>query len=160
MKHYGRMIAGVVVEIKDLPGDFDIEALFGPEHGFVSLPAKVEAGWLQDGAKFVAPPNPTLDQASILAGLKAEAGQTIGAVISTAAQLNLNAAMNVITTKLPAERSDDDRAFARTFAEGHAWIQAVRARIPVLMKGNGETPRGEERWPMPSSPVVDLARRY
>jgi hypothetical protein len=98
--------------------------------------------------------------ASILIGLKAEAGLVIGAVVSTTAQLNLNAAMNVIGAKPTSARSAEERAFTETFAEGHAWIQAVRARIPALLATAGGTPAGEERWPQPSQAVRSLAALY
>lgn len=95
-----------------------------------------------------------------LATLKAEAGQIITAVVSPTAQLNLNAAMNVIGAKSIASRTADEQKFAATFAEGHSWIQAVRARVNELHSNGGKTPDGEDRWPEPSQTVRDLAAAY
>jgi hypothetical protein len=95
-----------------------------------------------------------------VAALKAEAGSVISSVVSATAQLNLNAAMNVIGAKSASARSADEKAFAETFAEGHAWIQSVRARMHELYANKGLTPDGEVRWPEPSMAVRDLAERY
>lgn len=95
-----------------------------------------------------------------LPALKAEAGRIITAVVSGTAQLNLNAAMNVIGAKEVAARSPDEAEFVRVFAEGHAWIQAVRARVRELDANGGRTPAGEGRWPQPSQAVRDLAALY
>lgn len=99
-------------------------------------------------------------RAALLAALKAEAGRVIGAVVPTTAQLNLNAAMNVIGAKATSARTAAERTFSETFAEGHAWIQAVRARLPELLAAGGETPAGEARWPEPSQAVRNLASGY
>lgn len=126
--------------------------------GAVELPV---AEW-QTAAEVARQPSPAAEPTpeERLLALKAEAGRVISAVVSTTAQLNLNAAMNVIGAKPTSARSVEERAFAETFAEGHAWIQAVRTRIPALLATSGQTPDGEERWPQPSQAVRDLAAAY
>lgn len=57
-KHYARVIEGLVVETKDLPQAFDLDALFGEGHGWVEAPADVAAGWSCDGSGFSAPTIP------------------------------------------------------------------------------------------------------
>jgi hypothetical protein len=148
------IVAGTVRELfetdPDVPG-LDVRD--------VSDVAGIAVGWTA-GPDGYAPPDPTIPNEFLLRTLKAEAGAFITATVSLTAQLNLNAAMNVIGAKASSARSAAEQDFTETFADGCAWIQAVRARIPELLARGGVTPAGETRWPEPSQAVRDLAALY
>lgn len=160
-KHYARVVDGVVVEVKDLPASFDLDALFGPDHGFVEAPAQTAAGWRRGAAGgFEPPPPPAIDRDSLLAGLKAEASRHIFATISATAQSNLLLAVGLASAKAASARTAEERDLLAVADEGRAWIDAVRARVQSLAAANGETPDGEERWPEPSEAVRGLAAKF
>jgi hypothetical protein len=160
MKHYARLADGLVVETKDLPAEFDLEALFGAGHGWIEAPAEVAEGWRHDGETFTAPSAPKPDPTSVLIGLKDEAGRLIHGVISATGQANLSLAMALIAATAEADRTKAEREMVKTAREGRAWIDAVRARVADLARNAGATPEGEERWPQPSKAVVALAKQF
>ncbi|UQS95096.1 tail fiber assembly protein [Pseudanabaena phage Pam3] len=159
-KHYARVVDGLVVETKTLPADFNLDDLFGPDHGWVEAPLEVEQGWRKVGAKFAPAPPPERDPASILAGLKAEASRHIFATISATAQSNLLLAVGLASAKAPSARTPEERDLLNVADEGRAWIDAVRARVHALAEHDGVTPKGEDRWPAPSEAVLEMAAKF
>jgi hypothetical protein len=159
-KHYARPVDGIVVEVKDLPDDFDLDALFGPDHGWVEAQAEVAQGWLYKGKKFSAPLASHPEMESLLSGLKAEASRHIFATISATAQSNLLLAVSLASAKAASARTAEERDLLATAEEGRAWIDAVRAWVRVLTDNGGVTPEGHGRWPEPNAAVRDLAARF
>jgi hypothetical protein len=95
---------------------------------------------------------PTPDEA------RAECARRIGLYASTATQLNLVAyvaALAVKATKTSAETAD-----LGAFAQGVAWIGAMRARWRQLVQDGTATWREDAAWPACPQAAIDLAARF
>ncbi len=89
---------------------------------------------------------------------RAECARRIGLYASTATQLNLVAyvaALAVKTTKTSAEQTD-----LSAFAQGVAWIGAMRARWRQLVEDGTATWREDAAWPACPPAAIDLAARF
>jgi hypothetical protein len=89
---------------------------------------------------------------------RAECARRIGLYASTATQLNLVAyvaALAVKTTKTSAETAD-----LTAFAEGVAWIGAMRARWKQLVDDETPTWREDAAWPACPPAAIALAARF
>jgi hypothetical protein len=89
---------------------------------------------------------------------RAECARRIGLYASTATQLNLVAyvaALAAKPTKTSAETAD-----LSAFAQGVAWIGAMRARWRQLVEDGTPTWREDAAWPACPQGAIDLAARF
>ena len=95
---------------------------------------------------------PTPDEA------RAECARRIAAVASLTAQLNLSAYVGVLATK--ATKTSAEQADLAAFAQGVAWIAAMRARWKQLEATAEPDWRDDAQWPACPQAVIDLAARF
>ena len=95
---------------------------------------------------------PTADEA------RAECARRIAAVASLTAQLNLSAYVGVLATK--ATKTSAEQADLAAFAQGVAWIAAMRAKWKQLEAMAAPDWRDDAQWPACPQAVIDLAARF
>jgi hypothetical protein len=155
---YARIAGGIVAEIIALPEGLALADILHPDLASACLPcgAEVREGWLAADGAFLPPPSAPLPPTE--AEAKAECARRINAAASLAAQLNLNAYMNVLNAK--TSPTAEEQADLAAFGQAVGWIAAMRAKWKQLYTAGDVDFRDDGKWPALPPDAAALAARF